>query len=456
MKHLSTARQGCPIAKLRFHPHRRLLASVAGPRAEVCVWGWDESRSLECLARIHRAEATRVRDVAWHPRENLLAVVGGGRAIELWAEGRLLKTLGKHPILGRVREYSYGTSVEGGEIEIHTSTEEIPLDEQGYDAVVFSANGARLVASRFGEDPQGEDPSEIYDVATGELVATFWRSDTTLALHPEGEIVATLSSDQGASSIRFGRITDVFQGHNVQVNVFADGYGRLVFSPGGEAFAIAGHAYAVGLKVFQFPSCRLSFAGDLESWEDVWKRLWEESQRGQRGSGGPGGQRPPHEFISHLWPMADRVAFSPEGRRLLFAMTSGHVAELDLETPESSRSWPAHDGPAVALDTSPCQTLLATASFGGEIKLWHLEETATGLGRTDRPATEAFLERFEPIDSGASEDSFRTTDGKRWYNFETIGDEVLAEDAPPWAQIAKAMRQRDRESGDANQRDGSG
>jgi hypothetical protein len=59
VKHLSTAAHGCPIAKLRFHPRERLLASVAGPRAEVCVWGWDEPGTLECLTRILQSESAR-------------------------------------------------------------------------------------------------------------------------------------------------------------------------------------------------------------------------------------------------------------------------------------------------------------------------------------------------------------------------------------------------------------
>ena len=128
MKHFGTVEQGCPVSKLRLHPRRPLLASVAGLRPEVCIWGWDESGAMECLARIERTiETTTIRgtgrhpldelmasrcraieDVAWHPHDDQLAVVGGGSAVELWARGSLLKTLesirrraGKSPSAGR-------------------------------------------------------------------------------------------------------------------------------------------------------------------------------------------------------------------------------------------------------------------------------------------------------------------------------------------------------------------
>ena len=40
MNHLSTAGYSNPVAKLRFHPRARLLAGMAGPHSELCVWEW--------------------------------------------------------------------------------------------------------------------------------------------------------------------------------------------------------------------------------------------------------------------------------------------------------------------------------------------------------------------------------------------------------------------------------
>lgn len=442
MKHLSTASQRCPIQQLRFHPRERLLASIAGPGKEVFVWRWDDSGTLECVTRINQAES--VRGVCWHPHESILALVGGGRPIELWSGGHLLKTLGKSPVPGRTRMQHYGHRVAGGPWESRTSTQEIPLASQGYSAVAFRENGDRLVASRFGESLDDENSSEVYDVVSGQLAGSFWRSDTTLALHPEGEILATLSSNQMASSVRFGLLGDTFQGYDVQLNVDVDGYRRIVFSPKGDAFALMGHAYAVGFKIYEFPSCRAIFEMDFEAWEDVYDRLWNEWRGAERYSAKPDGSYP-HAFLKDLGVLNDRLAFHPDGRSLLIGMMDGLVVGVGLEDlSKPSGVWTAHDKPVLALDVSASHAVMATACCNGEIKLWSLDDAAAVSAPVGKPITEAFLRMYEPINSTASEDQFRTTDGKRWYDFETIGAEDIGEDAPPWAQIANWMSRKDR------------
>ncbi|QEH39134.1 WD domain, G-beta repeat [Aquisphaera giovannonii] len=441
MQHVSTVHQGWPIAKLRFHPSERLLASVAGPHAEVAIWTWDESGSLSRLASLRPAGETRVADVAWHPRENLLALVGGGRAIELWSEGRLSSTLGQHPVPGRVREHLTGTWA-GGKFEPRLYTERIPVDGQGYSAAVFSSSGDRLAASPFGHDPHGDEPTEVYDVASGTLVDSFWRSDSSLVLHPEGEIIATLSSNQGATAVRFGLLGDTFQGYDAQLNVIVDGYDRLVFSSHGDAFAVMGHSYRVGFRIYEFPSCRLLFELDFETLEEMWAHLWQEYRDSLAFTARPDG-RYPYEFIAKLWTVKDRLSFHPGGHTLLIGTMKGHVVGVDPDdTSKPAGVWTCHDGPLLALDVSAYHCVLATARFDGELKLWNLNG-APLPAPCGKPMTEAFLRTFQPIDSAAPEEQFRTTDGRRWYNLETIGEEELDDDAPPWAQIARWMRRAD-------------
>jgi WD40 repeat protein len=327
-------------------------------------------------------------------------------------------------------------------MEILTHTMEIPLSEQGYSAVIFSASGDHLVASRFGGG--GDNPTAVYDVSSSKLVDTFWHSDTTLALHPEGEILATLSSQQLASAVRFGQLTDRFQGYNAQLNVIIDGYKRLVFSPKGDAFAVMGHSYGVGVQVYAFPSCQTIFELDFEKWEDVWDRLWREYRAEERYPSKPDGTYP-YEFIRDLWTVNDRLAFHPDGRTLLVGTMGGLIVGVDLEdTSKPSGVWTVHDGPVLALDVSTPHAVLATAGCDGEIKLWKLDGEASTPGPAGKPVTQAFLDKYKPIDSMASEDQFRTTDGKRWYDFETIDEDELDDDAPPWAQLAKWSRERER------------
>ncbi len=434
MTHFSTAEQGDWVSKLRFHPSRPLLASVGGRRAEVCIWRWDDAGTMECLARIDRetelplddpplGSLRAIEDVAWHPHEDWLALVGGGRPIELWSQGCLLKTLGKPPESGRRRRLQIG-----------------------YSAVAFSATADRLVASRFGGGSSGS-ATEIYEVATGALIGSFWRTDTTLALHPEGEIVATLSSNQMASPIRFVRLADALHTYDVALVADADGYSRLLFSPAGDALAIVGHAYAFGVKLYQFPECQRIFQWDLESWEEIWKTFWARHRRNEPDRDRSDEERPPYDFIRKLPPGKDRIAFSPDGRRLLIGATLGGVVELDAKTGEPVDAHDVSNGPVVALDASPSLPVLATADADGRIKLWRLDGRRATVDRANQPITAAFLEAYSPIDPRTPEDGFRTTDGNRWYNFETIGEQELDDDAPPWAQIAKSLSQYKKKGG---------
>ena len=113
------------------------------------------------------------------------------------------------------------------------------------------------------------------------------------------------------------------------------------------------------------------------------------------------------------------------------------MVEVNWTTSKPVCAWPVHDGPVVALDASPSLPVLATAEDTGRIKLWRLKKAPVIADQNARPITAAFLEAYHPIDPMTPENGFRITDGKRWYDLETIGEDDLEEDAPPWAQIAK-------------------
>ena len=206
-----------------------------------------------------------------------------------------------------------------------------------------------------------------------------------------------------------------------------------------------GHAYAVGVRVYAFPSCQTIFELDFKKWKDVWDRLWREYRAEERYPSKPDGTDP-YEFIRDLWTINDRLAFHPDGRTALGRNDGRLHRRCGPGGPTSTPSgvWTIHDGPVLALDVSTTHGVLATAGCHGEIKRWKLDGEASTPGPAGKPVTQAFLDEYDLIDSMAPEGQFRTTDGRRWYDFETIDEDELDLDAPPWAQLAKWWREREK------------
>jgi WD40 repeat protein len=147
-------------------------------------------------------------------------------------------------------------------------------------------------------------------------------------------------------------------------------------------------------------------------------------------------------FISKLWTVNDRLAFHPDGTLLVGTIT-GKIVGVDLsDTSQPSGVWMVDDRPVLAIDVSVSQGVLATAGSNGSIKLWKLSSAAPAPRPDSKTVTQAFLDTMKPIDSLAADDDFRTTDGKRWYDFENHDEQEL-DDAPAWAQLEKWRRTLD-------------
>jgi WD40 repeat protein len=192
-----------------------------------------------------------------------------------------------------------------------------------------------------------------------------------------------------------------------------------------------GHAYGIGFRIYDFPSLRMIFELDFENWKDVWSRLWALYRGAERYQARPDGSYP-YEFIQDLWTVNDRMSFDPDGGTLLFGTMDGQVVGVDLaDVSKPSGVWTVDDGPVLALDVSERHAMLATARFDGRIKLWQLDGSAARAADGAKPITETFCKMYKPVESTAPQSEFRTTDGKRWYNLDAMGDEELDEDAPP-------------------------
>jgi WD40 repeat protein len=402
MKHVASIDCGTAIEKIRFHPRRPLVATVAAEKDEIRVWDLERVHAPVLVTRISQGDSRPPGDIGWHPHEGVLAIVRGSAAPGLCdaTTGAQIRRMQTPPLPGWTDDYF------------------------GFDAVAFSGDGNLLAVSR-----TFADLTEVYDVDTGTRRTTFWNSNTSLALHPEEQILATLANDQGATFTRFAGFGDELRAYDLAVTHNIDGYTRVLFNPPGDMFAIPWGWLDMTVYLHEFPSLKLNWVGSTEKYEDV-KHL------------GPSSERLEPELF---WNRAGRVAFTPDGKSLLLAGLEGRVIELPCDASEPSNAWQAHDEPISAIEVGYRHRLLATAGFSGEVRLWPLPHPVVEPDVDSRPLTSAFLKAAREIDLTAPEDELRFTDGERWYDADSWSEGEVDETAPPWVQIQQHLARFDRE-----------
>ncbi|MEV7217353.1 hypothetical protein AB0O31_30200 [Kitasatospora cineracea] len=227
--HLLTG-DGLPVELLACHPRLPLAAGVGADReadrSRVRVWDCSGGRLRELASFDVAVFTSRWGDrllppLAWHPHEPLLAVVDEGLLRRWTPDGR---------------------------------AEPLPAPA-GCKALAYSPDGRALWASM----PGGDDTSAVLDPATGAVTAAARYWDTGVGVHPSGELVATLVSDQGATFCVFARPGGPGGAMRQQRRALildVDGYGTPLFSPDGRYLAVRGNAYVETLNVFAFPSLR--------------------------------------------------------------------------------------------------------------------------------------------------------------------------------------------------------
>lgn len=286
---------GRPVDLLACHPRLPLAAGIStdedADRSRIRVWDCSDGQlralgGLDVELFTSAWHDTCLPPLAWHPREPLLTV----------ADGALLRRW----------------TPDG-------PAEPLPAPA-GCEALAHSPDGRALWAST---DNDGER-STVLDPATGAATTARWW-DTGIGVHPSGELVATLVSDQGATFCVFGRPggpDGAMRQLRRALILDVDGYGAPLFSADGRHLALRGNAYVDSLDVFAFPSLRRVLHTVLSRDEE--------------------------------WPRHN-LAFGKRPGVLWIGTPTGSLIELDLEAGQSVE----HQGPTTLAVTALAATAAA-------------------------------------------------------------------------------------------------
>ena len=107
-----------------------------------------------------------------------------------------------------------------------------------------------------------------------------------------------------------------------------------------------------------------------------------------------GNDRPAGIVASVGFPIND-IALLAGGHRAATASADGTLRLWDLESGESLREVPAHEGAMLTVAASPDGHMLATGGTDGHLFLWHLADV--GAGDREAPAVDVPLEHYRAV-----------------------------------------------------------
>ncbi|MER6522409.1 WD40 repeat domain-containing protein [Streptomyces sp. NPDC001553] len=400
---------GRSFEQLRCHPRLPLVACSDSERPAVHIWdyGTGQLRELGSVCFTSNAygdalgweRAERTPAVAWHPDQPLL-VVAGEDGLRQWTPA--------------------GISEPEGAPAFAT-----------YRSLAFSPDGQTLWASpSFRDEGDGWESSDVLDLAAGTIGAGP-RWDTGVAQHPGGGLVATLSSDQGATHCLFARVDQgtapaMMRPLRRALILDCDGYETPLFSPDGRHLAVRGNAYGNSVEVFELPSLRRVLATTL----------------GDPSPGYPYSQ----EWLDQMraW-SRHNLAFGARPGVLWIATPAGALVEVDLETRQAVEHDVLTGSRLSALAATATGELLVAGSRGDLLLLSLLSgstQNRTANRDTSRDAAAAFLETTAevPDDGNDLETHLVLTDGTRTWEADDLATTTAASSTDPtWLQLQAAM-----------------
>jgi WD40 repeat protein/tRNA A-37 threonylcarbamoyl transferase component Bud32 len=405
-------------------PDGRRLAT-GGSEGTVEVWGAAPGQLLRTLT----GSTSGVTSVAFSPDGRRLASSSLGGLIKLWA---LDDTNAQEPLTlkghtGSVHQVAFSpdgmqlaSASADGTIKVWDARSEPERRTfEGFN-LTFSPDGKWLASSIWGE------PARLWDPTTGQEIRSFSRhtgEDISLAFSPDSAWLATGTQDGPVKlwDVANGQELRTFKGHSGYV-------ASVTFSPDGQCLASGGFDSMV--KLWDIATGRL--LRTLAGHTDVVRGL-RFSPDGTRLASGS------REGTVRLWDVTNgqrihtfggcNLTFSPDGKWLATAIRGGQTIKLwDIGTGASIQTFEGNLGAMERLAFTPDGRRLASTSSDGTVKLWDVasgQETFLLRGHTSPGWGVAFSPDGTRLASGDLKNHGRLWDARPWTPQAAIEREAL-------------------------------
>jgi WD40 repeat protein len=342
MVHLSSLFLMSRIVKIRFHPSQRTLVVLVARDGAFFLQLWDCSQIIHPLLIVERAVISSPSHSA--------------------GTARIKQPDRSRPAFCVIaNQDKIAVTLPGLPVQLYCCEDLRLVAEIGHPAqrrdVVSSLDGLRIAYPCL-LDVGGKRNrlTEIYNIASESVDGYICHSNSSYAVHPEGQLVAIAVNDQGGSRLRFAALLPTNETFAIvrETNMMIEG---LAFSPNGSLLAVNGLDNSDTLELYAFPEVALSYRLTLNQI-----------------------QRNITDLVG-----SDRIVFSPDSNSLFFPSADGNVYHIQSDRGSLRDSWTAHQGHVTTMDLSSQQLILATGGVDGWVQFWspdlRVEQTSvlTGL-----------------------------------------------------------------------------
>jgi WD40 repeat protein len=342
------------INEIWVSPNGKFIVVQGGVSNNLVVFRWDDGGNLHEVGSIEGTTPHKTTqsfpDIAFHPKEPIIAIVGEERSISIWnlEDLRSINSFNNFNDPGDhscIENWGIAFSHDGKFLQTHVLSD---ISNQFYIGV-------------------------RYKVQTGKLIGKYRYSGSIIVRSPCDSIVATSSISDYGSNLFFGKWDSNNEFVRFSPKITSElCFTKIIFGPGFVGF-FGGTDYQ-GIQINNYPDCTFRFYKFINHLSE---EIYEES--------GPG----------------SAFAIAPDGTSLYYGSISGYIVELSIYDGSEIQRWKAHDGMITCMASHPANPWVVTGSSNGILSVSKVGEHR--WDSTPNHSGNKFTEKFNTIGSDPEE-----------------------------------------------------